>query len=659
MSLLANVYSNADRLKRRVKTIFDDPVGDAQQTMGRLVDRSNAFQALQDKAYADPKNPLRVTDEVAAMQVQDGYINGLLDFMNPLGMTKKVGKEILEEVGDRIVQAPKKVNVSRMFKSGDKQGIYRGSEAFGGITPRQLGNMRIQYLDKMKEGVAGRNWYDESSADILRWVGGETAKADDMANILATTSSRTPVNSNLMYANKGWNQNLVGDEIVTGGFPQTMGKTIQQNLANPQAAELGLKRSPFSAGLSVAWRGPEFVKRATHDIHDVRAWGITDPKTGELWSKGVPDAGHRFLDEQADFVTNKAMREKLGGADDWTPYRAQAAAWIAQKAKTDGTTVTDAARHYGTFAPDYQALVTREWVPGTNTGHLPEMHNAPDALKQEYSNLLESVVTGREGIDSLAGNAGALSDTVVPNLGFYEGAANPGFISRINVGKAPGSQVMDSASERVVDAVAAAHGLLGTQKQVASNYAGGAAPKSKAGAIRLSGGLLDDATMTNLYQDLQAIGADVPMRDPSGGARFLNFGDQDSTKAMVKQLGPVAQKYGLEPQFLERSGNLIPEAAPAEWSSKPFIEAIERSGPFADRLSEAMKPMAGEVLTRVNEFSAKNGWTQAPWFRPMMEGLRDGGLPKLKELVKAGVVPAFAFTAIGGLSERSGLLQAD
>ena len=40
----------------------------------------------------------------------------------------------------------------------------------------------------------------------------------------------------------------------------------------------------------------------------------------------------------------------------------------------------------------------------------------------------------------------------------------------------------------------------------------------------------------------------------------------------------------------------------------------------------------------------------------MMEGLRDGGIPRLKELVKQGVVPVVALTAAGGMP---GLLGQD
>lgn len=544
---------------------------------------------------------------------------------------------------DRVVAKPKDVSVAKRFKSGGKEGIYRGTEAFGGITPQKLGQMRKNYLEKMEQGTDGRMWYDESSDDILRWTGGNTGEADTMANMLAITSAGTGVSSNLAHSNRAWNQALVGDEIKAGRFPNDMGRHMQAVVDDPAASASGLKRSPFSAGLSVAWRGQDFANRPTHDIHDVRAWGITDPKTGELWKKGVPDAGHRFLDEQGAWVTDAANSQALGGVTDWTPYRSQAAAWIAQKAKTDGVPVPEAARHYGSFGPDFQASVTREWVPGDNTGHLQELLSAPYDVREKYSTTLENIIRGRQGVDDLARQSGALVDKTVPNIGFYEGGTNPGYTSLINVGRETGQQTIDPASKRVMDAVAAAHGLLGTQKQAAWNYgsAFGDPSYAKTGAMMIPGGTIDQLPeVQRTLADL--VGADngVATMTPSG-IRALNF-KPEQNKALEQQL----RQFG-DVQKQERSSNIIPENPDKKWSAKPFLDAIDESGAMRGKIDTAIRPKAGEILSAVDKLSAEHGWQQAEWFRPMMESLRDGGLDSLRELVKKGVVPAAVLAIIG------------
>ena len=551
-------------------------------------------------------------------------------------------------MGGRVVQAPKEISAEKRFKSGGKSGEYRGTEAFGGISPQKLGAMRTNYLDRMREGVSGRMWYDDSSNDISRWTGGNPEKSDLMANMLATTSSGTPVGANLMYANKAWNQNLTGAPFNTGKYPTAMGKSIAGAMDSPQAAELGLKRSPFSAGLSVDWRGPEFASRATHDIHDARAWGIKDPATGEDWSKGIGAAGHRFLDDQADWVTKEANKTKLGGAENWTPYRAQAAAWVAQKALKEGVPISTSSKHYGSFAPEYQGVIPREWTPGSNTGHLPELQSATDVDKLAYANAMEDVVSGREGVDKLSMGSGALTDRTFPNFGMYEGDTNPGYSSVVNVGKEAGSQSVDAASQKVMDAIAAAHGLLGTQKQVATNYLGLEVPVAKAGGIRFPGTGMTDKDLYDLQQKYSPAGADVFMRDPAGGARALTF-DESKRAGLAKAL----KAGGLEPwqtsaaEHRAASSSLLPMSAPASWSSKPFIEAIDRAGPtMSENISKTMQPMAGEILNKASDFAKANNWTSAEWFKPMMEGLRDGGIPRLKELVEKGIVPVFAGVGI-------------
>lgn len=558
------------------------------------------------------------------------------------------GKPISASV-DKTVAAPKEVKVAKRFKDGDKAGVYRGSEAFGGITPAKLGSMRAKYLGKMEAGAPGKYWYDNTSEDILRLVGGDTGRADDLANMLAVTSSRTPVGSNLMYAAKGWNQRAVGDPIRTGGFPNNMGKSIEETLSSPEGIATGLKRSPFSAGLSVKWRGEDFANRPVHDIHDVRAWGIVDPKTGEPWSKGVGDAGHRFLDEQGAWVTDAANKRELGGAADWTPYRSQAAAWIAQKAEKEGIPIEDAAKHYGDFIDQYSAHVTRSWIPGSNTGHHAELLDKPLDVQKTYSDALEEVNRGPQGIDRLASGMGALTDRVLPNAGLYEGKVEPGFASRILVGKGKGSAMMDDASTRVVRGVAAGHGLLGLQKQSAYNFLGAPSAIKNAGAVQLRRAKPIEGEELRLLQDeLAGAGADIAQADPRG-ARALLF--DTLNKDQVAGVRSVAKKYGAEPEFMARDGDVFPRDdnfnAPEKWSAQPYIDEIRASGLEAG--FDATAPaIARDLRVKSEQLGQQFGLTSAPWYGQAMKAIETGGLKALQKLVDAGVVPVMFLSLLGG-----------
>lgn len=60
--------------------------------------------------------------------------------------------------------------------------------------------------------------------------------------------------------------------------------------------------------------------------------------------------------------------------------------------------------------------------------------------------------------------------------------------------------------------------------------------------------------------------------------------------------------------------------------------------------------MANSGLIKFNVPATK---TSAEWFKPMMEGLKDGGILRLKELVEKGIV--LAFVGVGIINSISGI----
>lgn len=110
---------------------------------------------------------------------------------------------------------------------------------------------------------------------------------------------------------------------------------------------------------------------------------------------------------------------------------------------------------------------------------------------------------------------------------------------------------------------------------------------------------------------------------------------------------------GLEARPASRTAldsNLIPMEAPAQWSAKPYIEEIRAAGPkFVENFDRAMTTIAPKQLDVVRRFVAEQGWTAAPYYEPMMKALATGGLAKLEELVKAGVVPVVVFGSVKSL----------
>lgn len=75
-----------DYVKGRATSLLTDPIGDIQRTLQGTVERAKARDLLTQQAYGDPSNPLRVTDQAAADQLANEYLDMASTIM-PMGMT--------------------------------------------------------------------------------------------------------------------------------------------------------------------------------------------------------------------------------------------------------------------------------------------------------------------------------------------------------------------------------------------------------------------------------------------------------------------------------------------------------------------------------------------------------------------------------------------
>lgn len=87
--VLPYIYSRGNALKRQVGGLLSDPIGTLQQSAGLLQDQHREQERLNALAYADPKNPFRVTDRNALNTLVDRTMAGPMGFA-PAGMAKLV-----------------------------------------------------------------------------------------------------------------------------------------------------------------------------------------------------------------------------------------------------------------------------------------------------------------------------------------------------------------------------------------------------------------------------------------------------------------------------------------------------------------------------------------------------------------------------------------
>jgi hypothetical protein len=148
-------------------------------------------------------------------------------------------------------------------------------------TPQDLGRMRADYTDRVMEGIAGRDWYNDSS----RWIDQASPQGmrQQVADTMAVTSQGTNVDSNLGFTVKGINQSAAGLPVDTGRFPNTQNSTITSVMAGENPA-LGPKRQPFAQNLSVGWN-PEMDTLTLRGNLGILAF---HPSSMRLWMRRWP-----------------------------------------------------------------------------------------------------------------------------------------------------------------------------------------------------------------------------------------------------------------------------------------------------------------------------------------------------------------------------------
>ena len=282
-------------------------------------------------------------------------------------------------------------------------------------SPQALGRMRSNYIDQVREGLAGKDWYMDSS----RWarsVSNSDDEAQRLVDLLALTSQQSNVLTNLGFTVKGLTQQAAGAPIKTGRFPQRQSEDFREILSDSRAL-LGPKRTPFADNLSMAWNS-ELASNPVHDIWQGRAMGYENispqlyptkqealaavtTKKGELtgrvikdaegfrtakpWDTGFSDSQHAFMDREMETIVDALNEAKMGGKTDWTPAQAQAAAWTGAQIRAGRISPKDAAKHYGSYEGQYAGQATMEQAPGTGTGHLEGFEDLTLAEREAFA----------------------------------------------------------------------------------------------------------------------------------------------------------------------------------------------------------------------------------------------------------------------------------
>jgi hypothetical protein len=392
--------------------------------------------------------------------------------------------------GPDVVQG-KTRNISKAKAEGQKI----PGAPLGVNTPADEALRRKEYANTMELGRAGASWYDDSGKAILENVGDDPTKARRASEVFSITSSGTGVKPNTGFTVKGMNQASYGDPVVTGRFPTEMGGRIE-DLYLGDTAVTGKKRTPFADQLAIGggFYDPSLTgqgHRGVHDIWDGRAWGYTDAEGRPIRST-FQDAEHDWMDRQMNTVLKNYVNDPdIQGL----PGRGQAATWTGAKIRAGEITPEEAAYSYADALPRMYAQGSREAVPGSNTGHMQGLLDAPFEQRKEYTDQFMPIFFDEAGRDRIALNNDMLVGQGFEGPGIYEGV-NPGRQAQYAVGteRVPVPNIkgmdprIDDASRNLMLNNEAIFGLLGAQKGIAGNRFFTGVPKSRSNAFEIDVG---------------------------------------------------------------------------------------------------------------------------------------------------------------------------
>lgn len=303
-------------------------------------------------------------------------------------------------------------------------------EARSPLSSQRLGVLRKAWRDLAREGGPARFWYQNSSRAILAATRGNLQEADILAQLLAITSPKTPVDKNLDAAIKLYHQWKTGvplsdlsghalDAFNSAAIRILRGEKIlfthEEIEALPYSKRKRVKVSNFYTNLMSEIRR-EWKQGSTNDLWMSRAFGLDS------------DA---ISDSQYDWITREVR--KIASDFGWTVEQAQAAIWSSIKARWEKV------------EPEFSAKYTKrgDIVHVTKNGR-EETKFRTREVEAKYRREVLAAALKVEGAD--VGRAGySFHDYFVKNVGQLSLETRPGDKSGVlpGIGKASYAQLLE------------------------------------------------------------------------------------------------------------------------------------------------------------------------------------------------------------------------
>ena len=525
--------------------------------------------------------------------------------------------------------------------------------------PGNIGILR-GWLGKLTdEGTPGRYWYENSSREILRMVGGNLDEARKFVALLAIYSPQAKVDTNSTFALRAWSQYKAGEPIkVKTGVMDSKAKEALDNVNKFWSGEkTGNFFNNLLSEIDPATKGKQ---GATIDMWMMRA---------ARYASDAPNAN------QYSFMENEINR--IAAEKGWEPQQVQAAIWVAMKARMENKgvksetealsakkkwirydennsrVILDAQKHRDNWLDhsfehdpttddtnkakfDFSDGVQRhlgqvsfEARPGRTSGILPGIHDAPYHEQLEYQHAFQNALYDADGNDLLAHHLGLLVDNEAVVPGVWQNEISPSNQKAIAMAPAlgpDGKYNVDPSQRKLLNVYASVLGLLGKQEGVGWHRPFYSTTQEKANGVNLDLGR--EITPEETKAVSEAVGrwmADngkgsdwndsLAFVSSLKGLRIINFGvisNKELHSSILKAIEP--ELPSLEARMFASDGDMPSNNWKDDTNGEDYTRRIRAEG-RPDVLGWARDILAPRVQLVNDEFSKKYGWGDPGQFK--------------------------------------------
>lgn len=586
------------------------------------------------------------------------------------------GEHLKPKPGGGYVGAP------RTVQSGPQLGAVRRSFD----SQVQQGADAIAYADPGRMG----NWYDRAKEGFVQST--EPFQLDRALDTHAVYSAGVAPETELAFALKHGNSRALdtGEMAYRTAGMNTLDKAVAANAPTKLAPKVGEYRGKNDP------RRPEKSPFGVNDFRNAQAWSYTDP-AGNPWKAGATPQMHQFMDAESALAVDRANKRGTGGRSDWTGAMLQEVPWVYNKAEdiygrgkkgrfkggTPGmiAALREANKTTADFFPKHAGSATYEYVPGANTGHLPQIADLPFEQRKAYGDVGRwdadaQLGPGQDAFSTPYGDVGAgRRDALYSALGFrqlpsidsvgnYRNSAgvveqNPMTIARPLLdfrtgGKGIAPNTVNPNTVKSTQAVETLRGVIDAQENMAMNLPVTMASRKGKSNLLLDRGMPPNREeMNSILDALRGTGFESDVTATNRGALIFNFQD-DQAKALRGLLKRQdALERALPGSLATKAGNegfYIPAMSSADEANQG-IATTRALQAFADA-PEAAALNVGEsesvrdiIKKKMARDEARGG--ARPDIQEMRRFFAEADWPKAVKLMRKGMTPAAAVAALG------------